>query len=283
MLELILTTAKNDERIRTVIGSRGNPNAPKDPFQDFDILYLITDMALFIHNLEWIERFGELTMLQMPETMQDPPPENDGHFGYLMLFEDGNRIDLTLYPLEEFNPDNLDSLSVLLLDKDNRFEPFLPSSDSDYLPTPPTEKAFADCCNEFWWVAPGVAKGLWRDEPTYAKYVQEHFVRDHLMKMLGWYVGTKTGFSKSTGKWGKYLEGVLGLEPELWAMLGETYSDADEANSWDALFKMCELFRVTAREVAVHFGFEYRQVDDEKVSAYMWRVRVLPRGAKFVN
>ncbi len=238
-------------------------------------------MAPFIHNLEWIERFGELTMLQMPETMQDPPPENDGHFGYLMLFEDGNRIDLTLYPVAEFNPDDLDSLSVLLLDKDNRFEPFLPSSDSDYLPTPPTEKAFEDCCNEFWWVAPGVAKGLWRQEPTYAKYVQEHFLREQLMKMLGWYVGVKWDFAGSPGKWGKYLEGML--EPELWAMLRETYSDADEENAWKALFTMCELFRVAAKEVSARFGFEYRQEDDEKASGYMRWVRALPKGSEIID
>ena len=42
ILELILNTAKSDDRIRAVImnGSRTNPNAPRDIFQDFDILYL---------------------------------------------------------------------------------------------------------------------------------------------------------------------------------------------------------------------------------------------------
>lgn len=279
MLELILETARNDERIRAVImnGSRTNPNAPKDIFRDFDILYLVTEVAPFANNLRWIARFGERTMLQMPETMQNPPPANDGHFGYLMLFEDGNRIDLTLFPVARLGEVGHDSLSSLLLDKDGLFEPFPPPSDSDYLPTPPTAKAFDDCCNEFWWVATGVAKGLWRGEPTYAKYVQDHFVRDQLMKMLTWYVGVKWDFSKSPGKWGKYLEGLL--EPELWQMLRETYSDADEKNAWNALFSMCALFRVTARETAAHSGFAYAQADDDRVSAYLRRVRALPRDA----
>ena len=47
MLTLILNTAHADERIRAVImnGSRANPAAPKDCFQDFDIVYVVTDPA----------------------------------------------------------------------------------------------------------------------------------------------------------------------------------------------------------------------------------------------
>jgi len=39
MLDLILNIAENDDNIRAVImnGSRVNPHAKKDPFQDFDI------------------------------------------------------------------------------------------------------------------------------------------------------------------------------------------------------------------------------------------------------
>jgi aminoglycoside 6-adenylyltransferase len=42
MLYLIVSTAANDDRIRAVImtGSRANPNAPRDCFQDFDIVYI---------------------------------------------------------------------------------------------------------------------------------------------------------------------------------------------------------------------------------------------------
>jgi hypothetical protein len=45
MLDLIVDTAKCDKRIRAAImnGSRANPNAPRDIFQDFDIVYLVTE------------------------------------------------------------------------------------------------------------------------------------------------------------------------------------------------------------------------------------------------
>ncbi|XGB43247.1 MAG: aminoglycoside 6-adenylyltransferase [Nodosilinea sp. LVE1205-7] len=131
ILELILNTAKNDDRIRAVImnGSRANPNAPQDLFQDFDILYLVTQVEPFTNDPKWIHRFGELMILQMPEAMQDPPPENDGSFTYLMQFTDGNRIDLSLLAIAQFNPLKNDSLSVLLLDKDGLLPPFAPPSD----------------------------------------------------------------------------------------------------------------------------------------------------------
>ncbi len=49
MLDLILETATADDRVRVVImnGSRANPNAPRDIFQDFDIVYLVTELAPF--------------------------------------------------------------------------------------------------------------------------------------------------------------------------------------------------------------------------------------------
>ena len=49
MYDLILGIAQNDERIRAVImnGSRANPNAPADIFQDYDIVYIVTDIASF--------------------------------------------------------------------------------------------------------------------------------------------------------------------------------------------------------------------------------------------
>ncbi len=91
--------------------------------------------------------------------------------------------------------------------------PFPPPSDRDHLPQPPSARAFTDCCNEFWWVCPYVAKGLWREELPYAKAMAEQIVHVELIKMLAWYVGVQTGFSFNVGKFGKYLK--KRLEPEL--------------------------------------------------------------------
>ncbi|MEW5719417.1 MAG: aminoglycoside 6-adenylyltransferase [Chloroflexota bacterium] len=279
MLELIVNTAQNDERVRAVIlnGSRANPDAPRDIFQDWDIVYLVTDVSSFKNDPTWINRFGEIMISQMPDAMQDPPAQNNGGFTYLMQFTDGNRIDLRLFPISKLDGLENDSLSILILDKDGLLTPFAPPSECDYLPKPPTAKAFSDCCNEFWWVCPYVAKGLWREEIVYAKYMLDQIVREQLFKMIVWYVGTQTRFSWNPGKFGKYLKRYL--EPELWEMLQATYSNADYENTWQALFTMCDLFRTLATCVATHYGFDYPYGDDARVSAHLRHVRVLPKNA----
>lgn len=278
MLDLILSTAQIDPRVRAVImnGSRANPNARRDFFQDFDIVYLVTDVEAVKANPAWIDIFGERMILQLPDDMTDPPPAPGEHYAYLIQLLDGNRIDLSLYPVAKLAQMERDSQSILLLDKDGLVEPFPPASDSDYLPKPPTAKQFADCCNEFWWVSPYMAKGLWREEITYAKHM-DLYIREQLMKMLEWYVGVKTDFKKSPGKMGKYLDHFL--EPDLWHLLLRTYADADYEHNWDALLAVGKLFRRVAVPVAEHFGYTYPYGDDERVTAHLRHVRALPKDA----
>jgi len=280
MLDLIINTARNDERVRAVImnGSRVNPDVPEDIFQDFDAIYVVTEKESFLSDPGWISVFGELMILQLPDEMSDPPPEGNDFYAYLMQFTDGNRIDLSLLPIDRLNKLEKDSLTLTLLDKDGILPIFEPPSNSGYLPMPPTGKAFTDCTNEFWWVSPYVAKGLWRREIIYARHMLDRYVRVELMKMIDWYVGMCTGFTQSTGKMDKYLEKYL--DPELWHLLLQTYTDADYAHTWQALLTTGELFRMVAILVAEHFGYDYPFGDDERVSAHLRHVRDLPRDAK---
>jgi aminoglycoside 6-adenylyltransferase len=279
MLDLIVDTARADARIRAVIlnGSRANPHAPRDPFQDFDIVYLVTHVAPFRQDRGWVHRFGEILLMQMPEKIDDPPPRGDGRFIYLLQFTDGHRLDLTLLPLALRDEPAADSLSRPLLDKDGLFPDLAPPSERDYLPRPPTAKQFADCCNEFWWVSLSVAKGLWRGEILYAKHYLDHPVRAQLMKMLDWQVGVQTDFRENPGKFGKYLPRYLA--PERWALLQRTYADAGVESTWNALEAMGDLFRDAAVDVAARCGFAYPHADDRRARAHLQHVRRLPRDA----
>jgi aminoglycoside 6-adenylyltransferase len=280
VFDLILTVALDDDRIRAVIlnGSRANQNAAPDIFQDFDIIYLVTELAPFFNNTKWIERFGDLMILQMPDLMEDPPDASKISFTYLMQFTDGNRIDLCFFPLNRLEEMEADSLSLVLLDKDGILPVKPTPNESSYLPRPPTEKQFADCCNEFWWVCPYVAKGLWRSEIIYAKGMLDQVLREQLMKMTIWYMGVKTHFSKNPGKFGKYIQQYL--EPDVWEMLLKTYPNAGYAQIWESLFTMGDLYRILAKRVGDHFGFEYPSGDDERVSAHLRHVKSLPKDAQ---
>lgn len=273
MLELILATARGDERIRAVMlnGSRANPNAPKDIFQDFDIVYRVSELESFKADPGWIDRFGERMVMQTPDDFGDGPPPD--RYVYLLQFTDGNRLDLTL----QTGPFSPDSLSILLLDKDGTAGPVPPPSEADYLPKPPTAKAFFEVCNEFWWVCPYVAKGLWRGEILYAKAILETYLRPPLMQMLAWHIGYQTGFEQNPGKLGKYFQHYL--SPDLWEQLQRTYADARYPATWEALFAMTGLFRRVALEVAGHSGLAYPHQDDERVSAHLRHVQQLSQDA----
>lgn len=279
MLDLILDTARQDDQIRAVIlsGSRTNPDAPKDCFQDFDIVYVVTEMTPYIHNLEWIRRFGELMILQLPDEMADPIPEETNGFCYLMQFMDGNRIDLTCYPVEKINEMKWEGFNVVLLDKDAYVSLLMPPGEKVSLPKKPSYKEFSDCCNEFWWLAPYVAKGLWREEIPYARTMLDDYMRAQLMQMLTWFVGVKTDFTGDPGKLGKYLKNFL--PGDWWQMVLRTYTDWGIDHTWEALFAMTSLFREAAKVVGEHFSFEYPKDDDARVSAHLVHVRSLPADA----
>ncbi|MBJ8022436.1 aminoglycoside 6-adenylyltransferase [Bacillus cereus] len=277
MLDVIINTAIEDERIRAVImnGSRVNPNVKRDCFQDYDIMYVVNDIQSFTSNHNWVHRFGEIMIVQMPEEMSLVQPDEDGKFPYLMQFMDGNRIDLTLVPVELIKKFvGQDSLSKLLLDKDNCLEEFPPASDKDYLVKKPTEKEFLDCCNEFWWCSTNIAKGLWREELSYAKGMLEGPVRDMFIVMLEWYIGMKTDFTVNTGKFGKHFEQYI--EEDMWEQFKRTFSNAEYENMWESFFVMGDLFREVANEIANTYEYQYPQ-DDDKVTNYLKHLKALPK------
>lgn len=268
LYDLILAFARKDVRIRVVAmnGSRANPNAPRDAFQDYDIVFLVTEMNSFLADDAWLNYFGKRIIMQKPEAMELFPSERENRFSYLMLFEDGNRIDLTLLQLNELGSYlKEDSILQILLDKD-WIVPALPeSTDHDYWIKRPTPAMFDDCCNEFWWLSTYVAKGLARKELPYAN-AHLDLMRNQLMTMLIWQIGLEQGFTFSIGKQFKYLQ--QHLSPSLWQKLCATW----DASSPEACKKSLEGMLVLFREISKHVseGLEYSYPDyDKKVSRYL--------------
>ncbi|NKE03966.1 aminoglycoside 6-adenylyltransferase [Mesobacillus selenatarsenatis] len=284
MYDLILRVAEEDERIRAVYmnGSRTNPNVPKDIFQDYDIVYVVTEIASFLEDEDWINIFGDLLMLQEPDKMDQQiglKRDLERSYGYLMLFTDGNRIDLHIETIDSMiNGYGSDKLTVPLLDKDNILPIIQHPTDIDYRVKKPSEAMFVSCTNNFWWCLQNVAKGIWRDELPYAKLMYEDTTRASLHEMVSWWIGTGYDFEVSTGKMGKYYKNYL-PEP-YWEMYTKTYSDGDYENFWDSIFVTCELFRNLAMDVANHLSFSYPFEDDKNMTEFLKHVRHLPSDAK---
>ncbi|MCM1165235.1 MAG: aminoglycoside 6-adenylyltransferase [Lachnospiraceae bacterium] len=268
MLGLIIRTAEEDERILAAVmtGSRADVHAVKDVYQDYDVVYCVKDVAPFWNNAAWLEeKFGRIAVLQTPETMTLIPPDGDGKFVFLTIFEDGSRIDLCIS--DKLNiPDG--EPAVVLLDKVGMLSEIHPRDDYWFV-KPPTEKLFRDCCNEFWWCLNNVAKGIARGELPYAMEMFNKPVRDMLNQMTDWYIGTLHDFKVSAGKMGKNYNRYL--PEEIYKMYCDTYSDC--THMWEAVFAACKLFRRLANEIAERFGYAYNASEDKNMTEYMLKVK----------
>ncbi len=268
IMDTILSVAKSDDRIRivTLEGSRTNINIPKDEFQDYDITYFVTDMKSLLSSDDWLSQFGNIIMMQKPENMELFPPEEKG-YSYLMLFDDYNKIDLTLLPLEDLD-DYLNGANLIkvLIDKDCRIKTDIVPTDIDYHVRKPSAREYDDCCNEFWNVTPYVVKGLCRKEILFAIDHLNQILRFELLRMMSWKGGIETGFTLSVGKNYKFLDKYI--PEDLWNRLLSTYRMDSYENVWKSLFICHQLFREVSKEVAELLGFDYPEYD-KKVIGYV--------------
>lgn len=273
MMRMFVDFAMKDDRIRlaTLEGSRTNRNIPRDSFQDYDISYFVTDMDSFKENDRWLDRFGKRAIMQKPEDMELFPAELGNWFSYIILFEDGNKLDLTLIPANEAEDyfANSDGLVEVLLDKDALVKTEVIASDRQYWIQKPTARAFDDCCNEFWMVSTYVVKGLARQEILFAIDHLNEIARPNLLRMMSWQIGAEQGFSFSVGKNYKFIDRYL--PKETWDALLSTYSGNGYPNMWQSLFTCYELFRTYSKSVAVSLGYPYPDYD-EAVTKYTEKI-----------
>jgi len=277
IFDLILSFAVSHDEIRAVSmnGSRANPNAPKDIFCDYDIVYFVEDPRRFLEDQSWIPNFGELVILQQNDFIEH---DLDGYI-FLMQFKDGVRIDLAFDPLPYLNYLGDDSTTILLLDKDQRAAPLPPTSDADYITKRPSRKEFDEAINEVFWCSTNTAKGIWRDELTFAKVMNDTIVRDEMVvKILGWYAAMLHKWTINPGKYGKWLRKYL--PAEIWNSVEKMYAGANYEETWDALFEMCRMVRKIGIELADHLGYKYPLEDDRRTLEYLQRVRALPWNAR---
>ena len=276
VLKQILDFAQNDANIRAVVmnGSRVNPNISHDILCDYDIVCFVQELEKYAKDKSWIPTFGELVIMQL--NRHDDFPEDQ--FVFLMQFVDGVRIDLSFTRMSMINMAVEDSLTIVLLDKDQCIPTILTPNESSYITKKPGQTEYDLMVNEFWWVSTYVAKVLWRNETVTAKYLFEVVVRDCLNKMIAWYIAMQSDWQINVGKIGKKF-GKL-LPPELWQELLSTYPGIEEEDIWQVLFRAGVLMRMVSIPVAENLGYSYHFQEDERVTAYLQHVMNLPKDAQ---
>ena len=255
MLDVILKTAETLQvEAVAMSGSRTNPKTLKDEFQDYDVVYLVENFEELISDLSWIDQFGKRIIEQEVRL---------GHRRlFLMLFEDGNRIDLTLCP-KDYIQEWIDSEAgfTVLEDSEHLFEPYSPNIERYWI-SPASEIDFEKVCNEFWWVSAYVVKGICRNQVIYATDHLYGICQQELLKLLAWQVVADKG-TVDVGKNYKYLFNYLPTEKE------KEFSNLLDFSSLDkitqSLFATMELFHQEAQSLAKKMGFDYDMKVAEKM------------------
>ena len=184
---------------------------------------------------------------------------------YLMLFEDGNRIDLTLCPkvhIKEWVES--EAGFIVLEDPENLFEPYF-SNPERYWITPATETDFEKACNEFWWVSAYVVKGICRHQVIYATDHLYGICQQELLKVLAWQVARDKGIV-DVGKNYKYLFNYLPTEKEKELSNLLDFSSIEKITQ--SLLTTMELFHQESQFLANKMGFDYDMEVAEKMIEY---------------
>lgn len=258
MLDLILQTAKTLQvKAVAMSGSRTDPKALKDEFQDYDVVYVVDDLDNLTSDLSWLEQFGKCLIEQHVLL--------DHRRLYLMLFEDGNRIDLTLCPKEHMK-EWVDSESkfIVLEDEKSLFESYSPSPKRFWI-HPATETDFKNSCNEFWWVSAYVVKGICRNQIIYAIDHLYGICQQEFLKILAWQVASARG-KVDIGKNYKYLFQYLPAEKEKEFSNLLDFSSIEKLTQ--SLFATMQLFHQEAQSFAQKLGFDYDKEVAEKMMGY---------------
>ena len=261
-------------------GSRANHNVQKDIFQDYDIACYVTDVEPYLIENNIVPYFGETVIVEQPNFGPWPPSDADGSYhNYNMQFLDGNRIDLTFFNIEKLEEQCKDSLSLVLVDKDNLCSNLPPSDERSYFISEPTEELFKGCCDAFLFaIGSHIPKTIWRKQLPLLKSYTEGWLRVTVHLMLSWEIGVKTGFNKSIGVNGRFLQSLL--EPEKWDQYSQTYVDSDYENIWDSIFRFYDIFTQSALFIAKEYNFIYPEDKANKVLSFLNHVRNLSENAE---
>ena len=230
MMNLILQIAESLQVEAVALsGSRVDIHSLRDEFQDYDVVYIVENLNDLLSDLSWLDQFG-MRLIEQHNVL--------GHRRlYLMLFEDGNRIDLTLCPKEHIQE----------------------------WTCPPTEEEFATSCNEFWWVSTYVVKAIRRNQLIYATNHLYGICQQELLKVLAWQVASDREIV-DIGKNYKYLFNYLPAEKEKELSNLLDFSSLDKITQ--SLLATLNVFHREAQSLAKKMGFDYDRDEAENMIAY---------------
>lgn len=281
-LQAIIQWASEQPQVRAAIltSTRAIPGTQVDPFSDYDVILILTDVLLFHEDANWLADFGPVLA-----GYHDPLGSQDGFpvSAYVVQYESGLKIDFSLWPTgllqkiaaEPALPPELDAGYQVLIDKDRLTEHMKPPTYRAYIPTPPDETVYQQQVEQCFLVAIYVAKYLWRGDLMAARYVLETYLKDeHLRPILEWHMEIDHHWTIKPGPYGRGLQ--KWLRRDLWTELEKTYAGPGLEENWQSLFQTIALMRKAAKEVADRLGFSYPEDKEQRTLDYIKKIKNQP-------
>ena len=217
IIRQLMDWAERQETVRAMLltSTRTSPDARVDLFSDYDVVLVVTDIHPFFEDRAWLEDFGRVLVVY-----RDPIRLEYGieRFAYITQYEDGLKIDFTLWPVEMVPrivaapqlPDDLDVGYTILMDKDDLTTGMQPPTYAAHIPSPPSREEYETRIEVFFHEATYVAKHLWRDDLMAAKYNLDYAMKMiKLRQMLEWRMEIDHDWSVKPGAYGRGLKQYL--------------------------------------------------------------------------
>ena len=273
IIDRVLALAAADDGVRAVIRTDLLP--VREYLHSFNFIFVVNDVDRYDGDI-FRDSLGERILLFRADRRY--PELFPGAKAHLMVFADGITIVIQTMGRDAFLERTdaghegrdvwIGETFQKLLDKDGllALEDRLEERQTLFSEIP-TEAAFADACDEFWWVMKTFAEYTLRRELPAAMYYLNVSVRDLLNRMLRWHIVLRAGGPVDMGILDSHLEQLL--EEDLFRLYRATWPDAQYPHIWEAFDAAARLWHEAGSRVAKECGFKYPHETEKSMLAFI--------------
>jgi aminoglycoside 6-adenylyltransferase len=267
VVEKLLVLANSDPDVKAVVmnGSRVNPNVVPDEHQDYDIAFYLASEAIekYKKNLTWIDDFGSLVLYQLNYF-------GEKNYIFLIQYFSGLRIDISFSDIDELQQDiDEDSLSYILLDKENRIKIDPIPNDNGYRIKAPTKFEWQFTTNELLWIQICILKEIARGEMELAISLYNEILVPEFIKLLSWLAGKNHNWNINVGKSGRWLKKYI--PNEMYLRCFEIYVGNGKIGIIKNIRRLNQLLLELGTEISATLEYRYPLEDHHKTYLYLER------------
>jgi aminoglycoside 6-adenylyltransferase len=236
-----------------VIGSRARRDPPPDEWSDLDLIVFTSDMQKYAADNRWLASFGAIEIAVIT-------PSRRGDAEWIVVFENGLKLDVLLAPIEPLSPintapyDGVLSYGVRVL-FDKSAPELKRGFDREPPPAaPPAAAEFAQAVQRFGLDALRAAKFIRRGDLWRAKHEVDNVLKQHALVMLEWHA---LAVEPAQRVWheGRWI--AQWADRRAVAALPRLFASYDPIDLRRALFATLDLYRWVTQETAQRLGLSY--------------------------